>query len=249
MPPANIPPNKFFQSAVLDPSLPQDQTRSSAFSSIPATVVPTNMLKIIVGPDPVSQRTWTLPKALISKHSSCLALKCSSTTVELPSVTPHAFANFVDFMHSSIYSVNSQVPDYRPIRADTDACALGLRLGAKEYVVAAMRHLYELFEPLALLLTGSRQASMITAQDISYLCSALQGFSVPAYGLRIMFFDTVASHWTQSEVQHIGEAEGWKFLYTTNKEFQLRIGSSSPIRDSMRGSLLMPVQNYLKLVM
>lgn len=243
------PPNRFFQSAIRDPSLPRDQQKSFFSNSTIATTVPKNRLKIIVGPDPNAQRIWTLQKALVSKSSSYLALKCSSSKVTLTLVTPHAFANFVDFMHSSIYSVNSRVQNFQSIRADIEACALGTRLGAKDYVIAAARHLYSTFEPLALQPTSNRRSSMITAQDISFLCSALQGFTVPGYGLRIMFYDAVASHWTQQEVQDIGDVEGWKFLNTTNAEFRTRLMSSAPIKDSTRANLFMPVETYLKLIM
>jgi hypothetical protein len=78
--------------------------------------------RVTVGAELASQRTWELPKALVTRHSALLASFIQDSPdmdgIELPEVSTAAFANFVDYMRSSIYSLNTLVAGYRAIRAN-----------------------------------------------------------------------------------------------------------------------------------
>jgi len=145
-------------------------TRKESVPSIPGT------MKIIVGPEPEpnNQRTWYLPKAKLSRYSdifkSIIAADDTVSEVELPTISPNSFAEFVSFMHSNIYSINTQVAGYRGVRAHADSCLLAAKLEADEYWEAAMRKLYDLFLPLAKSRTSDAKQSLIRAGDIAYVC-------------------------------------------------------------------------------
>jgi hypothetical protein len=180
------------------------------------------------------------------------------------------FQNFVDYMHSSIYSLNTKVPGYRAIRANTDACLLGARLGAKGYAEAAIRQLYHLFEPLARSRDSSAKKSVLRASDIEYIClrtTTPSSNSVEAAeakilaGLRQLFFSALASHWTQRDVITIGALEidfspndapndttSWSHVYNTYHDFRVYVAASLRFADVWRTALLRPVGEYVDYV-
>ncbi|KAF2828449.1 hypothetical protein CC86DRAFT_273620, partial [Ophiobolus disseminans] len=203
---------------------------------------------ITVGTDPF-QRTWHLPKALLARHSTHLAKLCSNPyrkEVLLPDIDARAFANFVDYIHSSIYSLNDKVPDFRRLRASTEAAVLGSNLGAKDYADAAIRQLHASFEPLARLRTSNAKRSLIRASDIEYVCRS------DVDGVRRLFFDGVASHWMQREVLNMvnemdfkGDTVTWAQVYDEYEEFRTRMRETLGIVDMSRSALLRPVAEYL----
>ncbi|CAO2648007.1 Nn.00g089290.m01.CDS01 [Neocucurbitaria sp. VM-36] len=269
--------NRYFQTAIADPvrkvSFPEPRVyRSTTAPSTPAPA--TGTIKVIVGSYPQSQRTWILPRALLARHSAFFANHIqdpiAKEPVELQGIEPSDFQNFVDYMHSSIYSLNQQVTGYRAIRANTSACMLGIQLGAKAYHDAALRQLYMIFEPLARLRTSNARKSLIRASDVDFICintapSLGESTIINTIGeegdnknridsgIRQLFFDAVASHWTQTNVLNIGDTRmdthgdtaTWIDVYNTYTDFRITVANSLMIPNAMRAALLRPVDEYL----
>jgi hypothetical protein len=235
-----------------------------------------------------------------------------ASEAQLPTISPNAFADFVSYMHSSIYSTNTQVAGYRSLRAHTDACLLAAKLEADKYWAAAMRQLHALFLPLARSRRSDAKQSFIRASDIDYVCantavenlrstvtlepelfnplnnipwgshyrpptSPITGAPPPPprprreyhsdahgamQGLRILFFDALASHWTQYDVASIGAPDSprgggnnkndvpgdtttWQQVRDTYPEFRDRLASTIGHGVGWRSSLLRRVNNYL----
>ncbi|KAL1799776.1 hypothetical protein ACET3X_000118 [Alternaria dauci] len=290
-------------------------SRVSHFADTQDTNVPfiPDTIKIIVGPDSTNQRTWSLPKAQLSRYShifrSIITVDDTVSEVELPTISPNAFADFVSFMHSSIYSVNTNITGYRSVRAHTDACLLAAKLEADEYWEAGMRKLYNLFLPLAKSKRSDAKQSFIRASDIAYICvntteENLRGVAIinsnpptsndPAIpqitlttedsasgappapprntyrsndigamkGLRTLFFDAVASHWTHRDVIYVGAPEllrvdgndkidvpvdstTWGQVYAMNPDFHLHITKTAGVLLGWRASLFKHINRYL----
>lgn len=100
-----------------------------------------------VGPE---GRVFVLPRVPLVLHSTYFADLLSNSSTNLTSQTPlqlqilphHPFADFADFIRSSIYSPNRLIPEYHSVRAHMDAALLGYRLVAKGYYDAAVRQLW-----------------------------------------------------------------------------------------------------------
>lgn len=270
-------------------------------------------MKIVVGAESKDQRTWELPRALLSRHSdmfkSIFTADSTVSEVQLPTISPDAFANFSSYMHSSIYSTNTKVAGYRSIRAHADACLLAAKLEADKYWEAAMRQLYSLLLPLARSRRSDAKQSFIRAGDIEYICvnataEKLQGSvtinsgpfannkpfnseirptvtnslpNVPPLpprkghhshdvgameGLRTLFFDALASHWTQYDVIYIGAQDSprgggfnkndvpgdtttWRQVCDTYPDFRAHIGKTTGHANAWRTALLRHIDVYL----
>jgi hypothetical protein len=235
-------PNGFFQTALIDPTakMTSPQHRSGT-------------IKITVGPDPTTSRIWHLPRTLLTQHSTHLtkfATNPYNHSILLPSIEPRDFANFVDYLRSSIYSLNEHVLSYRAIRQNAEAAVLGIKMGSTRYRQAAIRQLHMIFEPLARLRTSNARKSSIRASDVQHVCQA-----APGGGLRQLFFDAVASHWTQAEVLNIGSAmdmpgdtTSWADVYNSYPEFRISMAESLGVGDAGRATLLKPVEEYIGLI-
>ena len=214
----------------------------------------------VIGSDEDSIRTWFLPKALLDKHSQHFSKLLSQdperAEVVLEHVEPHDFDNLVAFMRSSIYSLNSKVANYRAVSGHAAAYVLGEKLGVKVYSAAATRQLYALFEPLARSRSSNMRKSPIHASDINFICTnttaPVLGNPAPrAGGVRQMFFDTVASHWTQIDVLCITGNDtpdgtvSWAHVYSAHKDFRMALATSLHMADAWRAALLRPVDDYL----
>jgi hypothetical protein len=233
---ADRPPtrNAYFQTAVLDPSLTMSPLQRPTFSALTGTI------KLTIGPPP-SQRTWHLPRSLLARHSRTLGLISANafqTAVSLPHLDARAFANFVDYMRSSIYSLNEHVPAFRAVPHHTHAYVLGTALGARAYSAAAMRQLHSLFAPLALLPSSSRRKSVVRAEDVALAWGATR----EGDALRRLVADAVASHWTQRDVSDVARLAGWKDL---DGGFTAMLAASAGIAGSGRAALLGAVEEYL----
>ena len=143
-------PNSYFQSAIKDPARKMtskdERPYKHAGASKEGVLEVAGTYSVTVGTQDTCQRTWVLPKPLLARHSELFAFLMREYPdregTELPAVSPADFANFIDYMHSSIYSLNTQVAGYRATRANTDACLLGVRLEAKNYSDAALTQLH-----------------------------------------------------------------------------------------------------------
>ena len=266
--------NKYFQMAIADPvrKVTAHDQRVYRSANAPNTPSPiTGTLEVSVGSDTRDRKTWKLPKALLARHATFFDALVQDPNAKGPvtidEVEPRDFQNFVDYMHSSIYSLNQQAPGYRAIRANTTACLLGIRLGAKAYHDAAIRQLYTIFEPLARLRTSNVRKSSIRASDIEFICTHTspsgsvvntgdkerQSENKIESGIRQLFFDAVASHWTQSNVLNVGDtrmdtpgdAASWADMYNVYPDFRVTLANSLKMADVWRAALLRPVDEYL----
>jgi len=255
-------------------------------------------MKIIVGPES-NQRTWHIPKARLIRHSSMfdgiIAADRKISEVQLPTITPNAFADFVPYMESSVYSPNTVVTGYRSLRVYVEACFLGVKLEASEYWKAGMRELYELVKPLARSTRSDAKQSLLRASDIAYICANTTAESLrriaiigpvarrPSVGspppprqdrhsqasagmelLQRLFFDALASHWSQRDVHYIGAQDSprgggfnrndvpgdsttWGELCETYPDFKTHMDNTGDMQSRYRGSILSDVNTYLGL--
>lgn len=256
--------NKYFQTAVAEPTRKltsfQEQVYHSANSSTDPSPPITGSMKVIVSSDPSSCRTWILPKSLLARHSTYFAdiIKQDGEKQEvmINDLGLREFQNFVDYMHSSIYSLNTSVVAYRAVMENAKAYLLGEKLGVKTYSDAAVRQLYAIFEPLARLRTSNARKSPIRASDIDYICrNTVPSSTKPSNvsGIRKLFFDAVASHWTQFNVLNVddsnmdtaGDSISWAEVYNAHADFRILLARSLRWADTWRAALLRPVDEYL----
>ncbi|KAF1947690.1 hypothetical protein EJ02DRAFT_449163 [Clathrospora elynae] len=246
---------------------------SSAPSLSPLSSPPiTGTMKVIAGAEPNSQRTWILAKALLARCSmffaSVIREDPKKAEVELAAVDGRDFQNFVDYLYSGIYSLNTQVVEYRAITANAEACLLGARLGAKTYSDAALRNLFSIFEPLAKSRSSNAKQCLLRASDIEFICLQTgantnlndsfngndnddEGKRIKL-GLRNLFFDALTSHWTQHDVLAVrilendtpGDITAWARIYNKNPAFRANLRNSLMIADVWRAKLLRPIDEY-----
>jgi hypothetical protein len=258
----------WFQQAIKDPARNETsrdkQPYKHAGASKKAVPEMAGTHKVTVGAPDAGQRTWELPKALLARHSTLFASLFQDYPnregTEFPTVSPSDFANLVDYMRSNIYSLNTQVSGFRAIRANTDACLLGIRLEVKNYSDAALIHLHDLFLSFVRLRHSNARLSLIRASDIRYVCdqtsddsatSTTKSHSVVA--LKQLFFDAIAAHWTARDILSIGapslETPGdtttWTHVYDEYHDFRVWIVNSATTQDSFRAKYLLPQSKYI----
>jgi hypothetical protein len=218
--------------------------------------------KVTVGTPDAGQRVWQLSKALLAHHSTLFASLFQEYPnregTDIPTVSPNNFANFVDYMHSNIYSLNTKVAGYRSIRANTDACLLGIRLESKKYSNAALIQLHNLFLPFAKLRFSNAKLTLIRASDIQYVCDQTSSSSITksfsAAALKQLFFDAIAAHWAARDVLSIGaphletvnDSTTWTHVYGEYHDFRVWIVNSAPFPDKRRAEYLLPMSKYLE---
>ncbi|OAL49609.1 hypothetical protein IQ07DRAFT_644756 [Pyrenochaeta sp. DS3sAY3a] len=225
------------------------RSATTIYSPLPIT----GLTEIIVGLSPRKTRTWFLPKSSVARHSSFFAdliqAPDGSDGVVRLHFEPHVFQNFVDYMHSSIYSLNTQVTGFRAIHHHTQACLLGIKLECKAYQDAAIRQLYMMFEPLARLPSSRAALSIIRASDVDYVCKN----TAPQTGLRYLFFNAVAAHWARLDaicigdeyLERPGDTTTWGDVYKQNFDFHATIVGSIQYPGLWRGAFLRPMEKYV----
>jgi hypothetical protein len=221
---------------------------STATSSADQFESPSGTLKVTIGAATVMQRAWTLPKSLLAHHTTFFQQYCTDASineVELEDVDARYFADFVDFIRSSIFSLNKRVPGYMPIRHTINAYILGEKLGAEQYSAAAMKCLYGLVEPMADNTESKRILSPIKVDDVKLVCTTVKDEGM-GRRMRAMVFNAVASHWTQGEAVLVKKAEGWSDVFEEDSGFRKAIMASLDIPNQYRRVLLKPAKQYLK---
>jgi hypothetical protein len=250
---ADTPPpkrNKYFQTALLDPtstiSPPQAFTYRSTMPLLRSST-PTGSIKLIIGSSPPTQRVWYLPRSLLARCSTHLADLCSNpfrSEISLPQIDPHAFANFVDYTRSSIYTLNTQVRSFHRVRAGAEACILGEILGATEYADAAVRALHGAFEAVTQMRRRSMRICVVRPEDVGFVCGLDDGVGD---GLKKLVCEATAGMWGHEEVYTLknGQVEAWKDVFDKCAMFKEVMVLSLGTRDRDRATLLRPVDKYL----
>jgi hypothetical protein len=240
--------NRYFQTAVLDPN-----KRKCSLPDPPIMDKPKPKpvaLTTIVGTDPAEQRTWSLPPRLFSRspYLAALARNAPHTAVRLPDVDPRDFATYVMYLHSGIYTLNPQVPNFRPLHAATRAHLLGLRLHDSVYADAAIRQIHAILLPLAQLRTSNAAKSPIRASDIEYVGERAKVGSA----IRRLFVDAVSSHWAQGECWGAGHVKAerpgevkWIDVLAEYDDLRRCLVNTRVVSDRWRGCLLEDVERYL----
>ncbi|KAI8937249.1 hypothetical protein NX059_006458 [Plenodomus lindquistii] len=283
---SQVKKNAYFQTAIADPTSkpPSPFPVVVSETSISITVAPPTypnspplLIKLIVGPDPSTQRPFYLPRALLIQHSTLLASILDGKSDKIITLTQHssqAFQNYADYLHSSIYSVNKHVSSYHFLRTHVQSCLLGSFLGSQDYSVAALHHLHALFLPGANDTKSCADKSCIRASDVAFICTRTAGFPLPPFAeehqgqqqqlrpqdvdclaaLRHLFFDAVASHWSQRDVVQMGagdqnaDTEKWQDVYHQYADFRARIKATGMGWDGVaRSGLLGDVGVYIRL--
>lgn len=247
--------HKFLPSGIVESSKKMFKPIRRKYLSVNTPPEPSPLqgtLKIPIGADSSTRRSWILPKALLAHHSTSFAKECADpykNATRRTFVDSRAFANFVDCMRSSIYSLNEKVAVFSRIRAHTKANLLGIDLGARDYANAAITQLSMMFEPLARLRTSNRAMSCIHASDVAFICAKAK-FGMGR--LRQLFCDAEASHWRQREAFDVGsekDLEGdtisWGDVYEAHDAFRETLVGSVRVMDNERIGLLGHLTQYL----
>jgi hypothetical protein len=239
-------PNKYFQTALLEPAARMSATEHTTYrisNPLPPASIPSTTIKLTIGSTP-TQRVWHLPKALLARHSTTLAHLCADPEITLSDVDVHAFANFVDYMHSNIYTLNPHVASFHPIRSHIYAAILGEDLGAREYADAAVRKLYMTLEPAARLMKGrGMRKCIVTPEIVAFVCG-MNG-DVGA-SLKKIVCDAVAASWKVNDVSMLtsGRIDGWNTVFEQHAVFRETMRKSLATPDRERSKLLKPVEKY-----
>jgi hypothetical protein len=259
----------WFQNAIKDPARNETSRDKRPYKHAGASkkAVPevAGTHKVTVGTPDAGQRSWELSKALLARHSTLFASLFQDYPdregTDFPTVSPNDFANLVDYMRSNIYGLNTQVSGFRAMRANTDACLLGIRLEVERYSNAALIHLHDLFLPFGRLRFSNARLSLIRASDLKYVCDQTSDDSATptskshsAAALKQLFFDAIAAHWTIRDILSIGdpslETPGdtttWTDVYGDYHDFRVWIVSSTKTQDSFRAKYLLPQSKYIK---
>ncbi|KAF1959766.1 hypothetical protein CC80DRAFT_533122 [Byssothecium circinans] len=236
------PPYMWFQTSTVNPQYqpkpPTFPPPAKPYLSPPPAPSPEMRytISITAGATPSTQRTWHIPPTLLQAHCTRALKTATATALTLPPNIPTStFQNFVDYMHSSIYSLNKNALDYHPIRSHASAWILGDFLGAGPFRDTAFRMLYDVFEPGARSSAGAQIGgggggdaaggiwkSVISAADVEYVCDNTSAGSL----LRTLFFDSVVSHATQFEVLNftsfgtdaLGSGTSWTAVNKTRED-------------------------------
>ncbi|KAH8732491.1 hypothetical protein GQ44DRAFT_766629 [Phaeosphaeriaceae sp. PMI808] len=244
---SETPSNQYKSSKT--PISPAPQTSSESSAAPPMTPIPlTGKIEVTVGR--CYRRTWHLPKALLAQHSNYFAFllrEPHETPIQLAVYAPD-FANFVDYMRSSIFSLNGKVSGFHPVEAHARAYILGQHIGALKYSDAALRSLHMNLELPDFYLPGEDR-SLIRPRDVWHVCR--QTGSCEA--LKRFFFDAVASHWKQRDIMEIEkklderDTVGWLCLYNMNAGFREALMATFEVPDVIRSRILRGEQYYLDL--
>ncbi|KAE8832403.1 hypothetical protein PTNB85_06795 [Pyrenophora teres f. teres] len=197
---------------------PPGYRSASSPSNPPTTPIP-GTLTLTIGAPPTPQQSYSLPRALLSHHSTYFAILISTSPntseIPLPQFTPRNFSNYIHYMRSNIYSPATHTLGYHALGTHVEACLLGAHLGAPAYCDAAIRALH------AAIARSVRQGadrnarvSRITPEDMEFVCDQADVRRLPdnvrntdeyVWGLRRLLFDAVAAQCTQGLVLRLNE--------------------------------------------
>ncbi|KAF2473356.1 uncharacterized protein BDR25DRAFT_167467, partial [Lindgomyces ingoldianus] len=212
------------------------------------------------------QRTWFLKRSLLCQHSNFFRAACygqweegNENRIILADEDPRVFADFVDFMQSNIYSLNTLIEGFNMVPSHAKAWVLGDKLGALSFRTAALHKLHQYFIPYSLDPYISAFSSPIRPIDIAYICTHTAPLYSPfnhpsSSALRSLFFDAVSSHWARIDILNIdeamdicGEELSWRDVYTAYGDFKDHLVDSLKVPDAWRNVCLRDVEVYLGL--
>jgi hypothetical protein len=144
-------------------------------------------MQITVKSESGEQKSWTIPKALLSHHSGYFMRlrnfkEGEEGAVVLQDFDPDVFGFFVEFIYYGRYSYEDDLDDRNRIRDSTKAWVIGDYLDATEFKNFAIRNLYEIYFP-----PGSTKPRVgVGANAIDYVCKHSTVGS-PLYTLHLDF--------------------------------------------------------------
>ena len=258
--------------APLYESSPQDPKRRSLDREDSTHDSHSPSIQITVFASPGTQRTWYMQKSLLARHSGRFRTATqdpSTTSISIYHDSLSDFQDFVDFVHSSIYSVNKHAPNYHPVGTNLQAWFLGKKLEAQDYQAAALCELYAWIEPLAHACNTSLAYTPIRTQDVEFVSINLSDGDA----VREMILDAVVAHCTQNDaiavcatlvsrdedtirkesdpstgyLPHLSPTVyvHWAMLATKHRSFFKRIVDSQQVKNTDRTKLLRPIEEYL----
>jgi hypothetical protein len=130
-------------------------------------------MQITVKSESGEQRSWTIPKALLSHYSGYFTRlrnfqEGESNTVVLQDFDPEVFRCFVEFIYYGCYSCQDELKDHNKIRDRARNWVIGDYLDATEFKNFAMRNLHDIYFP------PERDPTIgISANAINYCCKNL----------------------------------------------------------------------------
>ncbi|KAF2006866.1 hypothetical protein P154DRAFT_529274 [Amniculicola lignicola CBS 123094] len=153
-------------------------------------------------------RNFTIPKSLLSGRSTYLhnaiisqhQTSTSGTIIPIFDTRPAMFQNFIDYLHSNIYSLNRQAVSFHPLLSHISAYILGEKLGAQQWKNAALRQLWSILNHLRTrpeeIPIGRDQSPVVPTTMLSVLCGIKDG-GLP---LKMLVSDALATQWSSAEI-------------------------------------------------
>ncbi|OCL01414.1 hypothetical protein AOQ84DRAFT_403051 [Glonium stellatum] len=178
-------------------------------------------IEVVVGPYDATQRTWVLPKALLSYHSFFFRAACEhdfkerlENRVTLPEDIPEIFGLFVQWMYSEdcdiIKHCNYEDGVYNGVRA----WVLGDKLRVRGFKNFALRQLHKLLIPL----DGNEPLCHIEPIEIRYAYNN----TLPESELQRFFLLATAAYWDcgHDKIKYLIKSEDWEDLWEEHRDFR-----------------------------
>ncbi|KAF2133382.1 hypothetical protein P153DRAFT_393204 [Dothidotthia symphoricarpi CBS 119687] len=150
------------------------------------------------------QDSWTLPKALVDRHSTFLRT-APGNRIYLPGHDPKIFSLFVGWMYYDHYRLITAA-ELTFANLDAHAWVLGSKLLCVKFQNYAMSRLY-------IQHTAVSTPQPISTADVEYVCQN----STAGSKLRQFFFDIVATHFADPE-RVSGGPEAWDWILLEHAE-------------------------------
>lgn len=225
------------------------------------------LVKFTVYASPTEQQVYWMKKRILAQNSGYFRDQFSNNTEPLAVVceSMSTFQDFVDYMHSNVFHVNTRTRNFQAVRAYISAWTLGAELGAYSYQTAALFKLHVEVDPATKVVPKHAATCPIGIEDAD---SILKGRN-RVYSLNAIVMDAIAAYWTQEEVIALTksytpepELKGfggreqdvtpgrpaeptWEKLYATYSLFRNRMESSTKVEDNRRCYLLRPFYDYV----
>jgi hypothetical protein len=144
-------------------------------------------MQVTVKSESGEERSWTLPKALLSHCSGYFARlrhfkEGEEGAVVLHDVEPDIFRVFVEFIYYGRYSYQDDLNDHNRIRDSAKAWVFGDYLDAVDFKNFAIRNLYDIYFPPG----HADPKAGIGANAIEYCCKNTTAHS-PLHSLYLKF--------------------------------------------------------------
>lgn len=207
-------------------------------------------MEIIIGLSTADEKSWSLPKALLSHHSGFFQRACrldSKTFLEgeenkihLTEAESEIFELFVQFMYFGEYLSTDDLKDCTRIRDTARAWVMGDFLDAIEFKNYSMKELYSIYNPGL----GGDPIPGIGHQLIDFVCSR----SLRDSPLWEFFHNVCVAYWHRIEViqYDLDTKKEWDAVWGRHESFRNELLYYTNQMEESRFAMIKDKEHYLK---